>query len=280
MIRPVAPKGVSRRAFLGASAGVIASHLFPSEASAADAGTADFTFAVLNDIHYRDERCATWLEQVLKSIRGLRPRPGFVLLNGDLSDVGTSEQLGAMRELFGTLPMPVHSTIGNHDYTEDNRREHYERLFGKHRNFRFRHSDWEFVGLDTTHGGAVFRTWVPGETLGWLDANLPHISKDRPLIVFSHFPLGRNWLRPMNAGDVIHRLRGHNVQGIFCGHWHGWTEVKSEALPVSTGRCCSWWRGNHDGSPLKGYFLCQIRGEVVSHEFIPVPIPGTLLQRA
>ena len=118
-----------------------------------------------------------------------------------------------MREIFKTLPMPVHTTIGNHDYTEANSRAEYEALFGKERNFRFNHGDWQFAALDTTDGRSVYRTWIHGETLGWLDANLPGVSRDRPLVVISHFPLGRNWLRPLNAGSVHARLKGYDVEG-------------------------------------------------------------------
>ena len=77
----------------------------------------DFTFAVLTDLHYRDTRCAEWFHQVLTSLRALHPRPAFLVLAGDLSEDGRPEQLGAVNELFRTMPCPVHRIIGNHDYT-------------------------------------------------------------------------------------------------------------------------------------------------------------------
>jgi calcineurin-like phosphoesterase family protein len=235
-----------------------------------------FSFVVLSDLHYRDERCSGWLEAVVANLRALRPRPAFVLLNGDLSDTGTRAQLGAVKEIVRTLPMPVHSTIGNHDYISSKSRVEYDRLFGRETNFRFRCDDWDFVALDTTDGPGVYRTWITGQTLGWMDDNLPRISTDRPLVVFSHFPLSQNWLRPLNARDVNLRLQSRNVAGVFCGHWHGLSERSERAMPVSIGRCCSWWRGNHDGTNLKGYFLCHASPRGLSHEFVTVEPPRGL----
>lgn len=254
---------------LRTTAGALAATAVPQFAQAKNR-PADFNFVVLNDLHYRDSRCGEWLGKVVASIRALRPQPAFVVLNGDLSEDGTREQLGAVREIFRTLPMPVHTTIGNHDYTAAKTREHYEQLFGANRNYRFNQGDWQFVALDTTQGPQVFRTWILGETLGWLDANLPAVSKDRPLVVLSHLPLGRNWLRPLNAGDVNARLSSYNVQGVLCGHWHGWTERDERGIPFSTGRCCSWWRENHDGSDLKGYTICRAGSQGLSHGFVAV----------
>ena len=263
---------LSRREFLRAGVAAAGGLMVPGSAQAA----AGFSFIVLSDLHYRDHRCAGWLEAVVASIRELRPRPGFVLLNGDLSDRGTRAELGPVREITRVLPMPVRATIGNHDYVTSRSRVEFETLFGRQTNYRFRHNDWEFVALDTTNGPGVYRTWVTGETLGWMDANLPRISQERPLVVFSHFPLSRNWLRPLNAREVTARLQGRNVAGIFCGHWHGLSERTERSMPVSIGRCCSWWRENHDGTDRKGYFLCHATSAGLTHEFVEVGPPREL----
>ncbi len=260
---------LTRRAAIRAGVGALTTALYPQEMDARN-GDADFTFIVANDLHYRDARCGEWLEQVVASIRALRPRPAFVVLNGDLSEDGTREQLGAVREIFRALPMPVLTTIGNHDYTAAETREPYQELFGRRLNYRFEYGDWQFLALDTTDGHRVYRAWVPGETLGWLDAHLPFVSRDRPLVVLTHFPLGRNWLRPLNARDVSARLKGFNLQAAISGHWHGWTERRVNGVRFATGRCCSWWRTNHDGSKCKGYFLCRVTSAGLRYDFTPV----------
>ena len=139
-------------------------------------------------------------------------------------------------------------------------------------NYRFELAGCQFLALDTTQGRSVYRTRIPAETLTWLDDRLPTLSRDRPLIVLTHFPLGRNWLRPVNAHEVLDRLRPFPLQATFSGHWHGLTERHENSVHLSTGRCCSWWRTNHDGSPLKGYALCHVRSGAVTHEFVSVPV--------
>ena len=265
----------SRRAVLRAGAGMLGAAVIPQALQAKPRQT-EFSFVVANDLHYRDRRCGEWLEQVVASIRSLRPRPAFIVLNGDLSEDGTVEQLGAVQEIFRTLPMRVFTTIGNHDYTAGETREPYEKVFGKAWNYRFDHGDWQFLALDTTDGRAVYRTWIQAETLGWLHANLRPVSSDRPLVVLTHFPLGRNWLRPLNAKQVSEPLKGYNLKAVLSGHWHGWTERRENGVRLATGRCCSWWRGNHDGSDLKGYFLCRAGEGGIDYEFIAVGPGGTI----
>lgn len=257
----------SRRDFLRWGAAALAAGRL--EAPASDK-PADFSFVVVTDIHYRDQRCGAWLERVTTAIRALRPQPAFVMLGGDLADEGTAEQLGAVRESFRTLPMPVRTLIGNHDYTEDQRRDAYLQLFGPRLNDHFQFGGCEFLALDSTQGREVFRTKIPPETIAWLDSTLPRISRRRPLIVLTHFPLGRNWLRPLNYRAVLDRLKPYPLQASFSGHWHGWTDPVERGVHLSTGRCCSWWRENHDGSPLKGFALGRVRSGLVAHEFVPV----------
>lgn len=260
---------MTRRAALRAAAALA---LAPAVAARAWAGSAsdDFHFVVANDLHYRDERCAEWLGRVIAHLRALRPAPAFCVLDGDLSDTGTAAQLGAVRELFRTLPMPVHPIIGNHDFTESGDRAPFEKVFGPRLNFRFRHAGWEFLALDTTQGRDVYRTHIADPTLAWLDQTLPDLSRRRPVVVFTHFPLGRNWLRPRNADALLARLRGHELRAVLSGHWHGITERTKGTASLSTGRCCSWWRTNHDGSLLKGFTLCRVRDGRLTHEFVAV----------
>ncbi len=230
-------------------------------------GEDDFHFVVVNDLHYRDAQCAPWFERVTASIRNLRPRPAFVMLAGDLSESGLSEQLGAVHEIFRVLPMPVHSVVGNHDCTEQGDFSVYRSIYGPVFNYQFHCGDWQFLAFDSTQGPEVFWTKISNDSLAWLDQVKPSLSRERPLVLLTHFPLGRNWLRPRNARLVMERLRGYNVQATLGGHWHGITEFAERGIHLSTNRCCSWWRTNHDGSPLKGYALCRVRGGKLTHEF-------------
>ena len=260
----------TRRDALRLGGSALLGTVLPASDASATAGVEEFRFVVATDLHYRDARCGEWLMRVAAHVRALRPRPAFVVLGGDLSEDGTRAQLGAVHEIFRALPMPVHSIIGNHDYDLDGRCGEYERLHGPRLNYRFEHDAWQFLALDTTQGRSVYRTRISAGTLQWLDATLPDLSTRRPLVVLTHFPLGRNWLRPINARAVLDRLRAHDLRAVFSGHWHGLTERRERGASLVTGRCCSHWRGNHDGSDQKGYLLCSVRGGAITRGFVPV----------
>lgn len=257
-----------RREFLRLTAGAL---LVPAIARAASPESRNaFSFVVINDLHYRDARCGEWLERVVASVRALRPPPAFCVLAGDLSESGMRDQLGAVREIFAALPMPVRAIIGNHDYSDAGARREFERLHGSQLNYRFTHRGWEFLALDTTQGTSVYRTRIATGTIDWTARALRDIRRDRPVVVLTHFPLGRNWLRPLNAAALLARFERHDLRAVFSGHWHGQTERRERGAILSTGRCCSWWRGNHELSQARGYVVCEAGGPEVSGRFIQV----------
>lgn len=261
---------LTRRRALRLGAAAAAGAIFRSSETLAAHAEDDFCFVVVSDIHYRDDRCGEWLHRVTAQIRASRPRPAFVMLAGDLSESATAEQLGAVREIFRTLPMPMRAVIGNHDCTEDGRANVFRAVYGNQFNYRMDHDGWQFLCLDSTEGRSVYRTRISKETLTWLDRTMPTLSRRRPLVILTHFPMGRNWLRPVNTKEVLRRFNGYSLQAALSGHWHGITERDEGGIHLSTGRCCSWWRSNHDGSSLKGYVLARVRDGRVSHEFVPV----------
>jgi 3',5'-cyclic AMP phosphodiesterase CpdA len=265
------PHLFSRRDFVRAGAAAVAGAIAPRLEAAQ---TERFRFVVITDLHYRDARCGEWLTRVAAQLRASRPRPAFVVLAGDLSDLGTAGELGAVREIFRSLPMPVYSQAGNHDYTLDGRRGPYELHFGRRMNRRIDYGGYQFLLLDSAEGRGVFRTDIPRETLSWLDEARASLSREKPLVVITHFPLGTNWLRPRNADALLYRVRDFPLQAGFSGHWHGLSERRENGVQLSIGRCCSWWRTNHDGSDLKGYTLCRAIDGRVEHEFVSVPTLG------
>src|SRR5205809_2397019 len=114
----MSPKKYTRREMLSWSAGtLLAAGLWPGLLGAEDAPeTGTFTFVALNDLHYSTPNCAKWFGKVLETIKKSAVKPDFGLIIGDLADNGTADQLGAVRDLFATLDLPIHRVIGNHDY--------------------------------------------------------------------------------------------------------------------------------------------------------------------
>lgn len=262
----------TRRQLLRASAGsLLAAGLWPGALAAADRHTAEFSFIVVNDTHYRDQRCDPWMRRAFAQMKGHEEKPAFCLLVGDVSDHGEHGQLDAMRALTKVFGQPVYPVLGNHDYVANGDRGPYDKIFPGRINYHFEFGGWQFVGLDSTQGRRYSGTRVPQDTLKWLDGQLPRLDKSKPTVLFTHFPLGPGvkW-RPVNADALLDRFRPLNLRAIFNGHRHALIEKKVRDVPITTNRCCSWWCDNHEGPADKGYFLCHARDGKIGHRFVRV----------
>jgi len=227
-----------------------------------------FQFIVVNDTHYTEAECGVWLGKAVTQMKS--HRADFCVIAGDLSENGRSDQLAGVCDVFKKLQMPVHKIIGNHDYLSDNNRQPFTDICGPELNYQFSHKGWQFVALDSTEGTHAYRTRIQPETFTWLDRNLPTMSKTRPTVLFTHFPLGKNITRPTNSDELLARFEPFQLREVFNGHWHGISESTWRDTPIVTDRCCSRLRENRDGSKEKGYFLCQADSGKVTKSFIPV----------
>jgi len=246
--------------------------LSPRSLFAADASTAkEFTFIAVNDLHYFDAQCGAWFRRVVAAMHDSAPDAALCLISGDVSDKGTAEELTATRDIFAALGIPVHTVPGNHDYITQTDRSGYDAVFAGKLNYRFMHGGWQFVALDTTEGLKSSNTSIAGVTIEFLETG--QLDTDAPTIVFTHFPLGEGVsMRPKNAQTVLDQILKLNLRAAFSGHWHGASERMVSHATLTTNRCCSRIRQNADGSPLKGWFVCQAKSDgSVTRRFVEAP---------
>jgi hypothetical protein len=263
----------TRRDAMRLSAGALLSAgLWPGALAAeGDKDSGDFYFIAVNDMHWKDEKGADWFARLAKQMKGHAEQPDFVLLVGDLAEDGTPEQLGPMRDWCKDLGLPVRIVPGNHDYVTQTDRKPYDDLFPGRLNFHFEHRGWQFVGFDSTDGQKAKGVSVLPPTLQWLDATLPKLDKKKPMIAFTHFPLGGLIpYRAVNADAVLERFKPFNVRAVYNGHFHGFTERVIGEIVLTTNKCCSFARANHDGTKEKGYFLCRAKDGKVTRTFVEV----------
>ena len=266
---------ISRREMLRLSAGqLLALGLWPGALRAegrADSG--EFTFLVVNDIHFQSERCPAWIERVVQQMNATDPKPALCLMLGDYSEHGIAKEIAGAKDGLSALKMPVFGVIGNHDYAASDDRAAYEKLFPKTLNYARQQNGWQFIGLDTTAGRQASGTSIDATTFAWVEENLPKLDRTKPLVIFTHFPLGLFTPgRPKNADELLLRFKEHNLQAVFNGHFHGFTERKFGRVTLTTNKCCSISRENHDGTKEKGYFLCTAKDGKVTRTFVEVPM--------
>lgn len=261
---------MTRRRMLRLSAGsLLTAGLWPGALWAADPKQdGDFRFLVVNDLHYLDNHCGPWFERLVKQMKGHKEKIDFCLVVGDLAENGKAEQLGPVRDILKKLPMPVHVVVGNHDHRGVDERQPFEQLYPNSINYRFDHRGWQFLGLDSSHGNRA-KVAVQPPTLQWLDKTLPKLDKKRPMIVFTHFPFGPlTPYRATNAVEVLERFKDYNLQAMYNGHFHGFTERHVGETILTTNRCCSHARDNHDKTKEKGYFLCHAKDGKIERTFV------------
>lgn len=266
---------ITRREYLRLSGGALLSLSFwPGRLSGEEApATDEFTFIAVNDLHYSSAECCPWFEEVVRQMESSAPEAQFCLLGGDLADDGRPDQLGAVRDIFLALKIPSYAVIGNHDHLSDTDRTAYERHFPNQINHTFVHGGWQVIGLDSSEGTKSKETVISDATLRWLDENVPKLDARRPTIIVTHFPLGDFVVaRPLNAESLVRRCLHLNVQAIFSGHYHAFTERTVDHATLTTDRCCSRVRDNHDGTPEKGWFVCTASRGEITRKFVQLRI--------
>lgn len=217
-----------------------------------------FDFIAVNDLHFSAEECTPFFQSVVARMKEAAPKAALCLLAGDLADLATPEQYAGLRACLDQLHAPRFAVPGNHDYFTDEDRTAYDAAFPGRLNYVHTHRGWQFIGLDSTQGQDYDGTVISAATLAWCDENIPKLDPRAPTVAFTHFPLGPGTTyRPRNADALLERLAKLNLRGTFSGHWHGLNEQRVRDADVVVSRCCARIRGNRDGSPLKGFWVCR-----------------------
>ncbi len=228
-----------------------------------------FTFIAVNDLHAFNAECLPFFQTVVAKMQESAPDAAFCLISGDLADGGEPAQYEIVRAAFAKLQIPIHPVPGNHDFIQAGDRTGYDAAFPEKLNYTFHHAGWQFIGLDTTQGTDFDETKISDTTRAWLDATVPALDPATPTVAFTHFPLGKGTTyRPLNADTVLEKLRKLNLRATFSGHWHGLNEQRLDQADLIVNRCCARIRGNRDGSPLKGWWVCQAKPDgTITHRF-------------
>lgn len=269
------PSPISRRRMLTLSAGaLLGSAMWPGRLRAAENGKGEsgWSFTTVNDLHFDGPECGPWFEKVMAAMKASAPGAAFCLLGGDQANDAKAEQLGGVGEIVKLLGMPVYATPGNHDIAKDGSRKSYDDAFPRQLNQVFEHRGWQVIGIDSTDGPRYRDTSIQDSTLAWLDAQLPKLDRSKPTILWTHFPLGEGvHYRPLNVDLLLERFLDFNLQAAFSGHFHGSSEKRWQNATLTTNRCCSRVRGNHDKTKEKGWFVCQAEDGKITRRFVQIP---------
>jgi Icc protein len=226
--------------------------------------TDDLRFVHFTDTHIvspgvrlRDVDTCRTLERVVDAVNGLRPRPAFVIVGGDLvspdissdtteghreaTDAEYEASYAVLRSILERLTVPFHMLMGNHD-----RRGPFRRVMlsgpaseTERHYFVVDVDGYRLCALDSLDPGK--KPGILGEDqLAWLRDRLREAADRHAVVAVHHHavPIGLQRLdeQMLMDADALWEVIGEagNVRGVLCGHVHLQHEEVRHGVPVVT----------------------------------------------
>ncbi len=213
-----------------------------------------FRFAFVSDTHIGSPNGGAE-EDLRRTVRDINAMKdiAFVVLTGDITELGTNEEIKLAKQILDSLNVPWYIIPGNHDTGwSESGGVMFTRVFGSDK-FSFTYQGIRFLGCASGPYVRMSDGHVPRDAVNWLDKELKKVKKDQPVIFLNHYPLDNgldNWY------EVTDRLRNHNTWVALCGHGHANKAMNFEGIPGVMSR--SNLRAK---APTGGYNLVDVRAD-------------------
>lgn len=189
----------------------------------------DFSIAHLTDTHITSGgKFQKNLSNILSEISTASPKPAFVIVTGDQTEMGFTEEYEEFTSLTCSLAIPVYNVMGNHEAKWSNwGKTGASRFWKQDPYYSFSHNGVHFVGLDSSmwleHHGLL-----GGKQLSWLKDDLKQTGTTQPVVLFFHH--GPGFLGDEN--ELIDAIRPYNVCLILVGHGHQFHTWKRDGITL------------------------------------------------
>jgi 3',5'-cyclic AMP phosphodiesterase CpdA len=249
-------KPIHRRDFLRRGGALLAASTLPLslvEVAFGKASPNNFTFAYISDSHITHIRGSqfvrNWDRGLIRAVAEtnlLDPKPDFVFYGGDIAQLGKPEEIDHGLEILSGLHARTYYVMGEHDYYLD-LGEHWRYRLGPEY-YSFDHKGVHFIVLNSilTWADWMNARWddpmqrmrgmarldnpegqpfmVGERQRAWLEQDLAKLSRDTPIVVFSHSPLQkiyRGWnFWTEDAEQVQALLAPFDKVNVLYGHVH------------------------------------------------------------
>lgn len=198
------------------------------------AQTIPFRFAFLSDTHIGspDGSAEEDLRRSVADINSMN-EIAFVVITGDITELGTDAQLRLAKSIFDQLKVPYYIIPGNHDtgWSESGGLS-FTKTFGSDR-FFFDYNGIHFIACASGPYVRMSDGHVPRDAMNWMKEKLKPVTANEPVIFLNHYPLDNgldNWY------EVIDLLKTKNTILAICGHGHANRIVQAEDIPSVMGR--------------------------------------------
>ncbi|MDQ6755850.1 MAG: PQQ-binding-like beta-propeller repeat protein, partial [Bacteroidota bacterium] len=193
-----------------------------------------FRFAFLSDTHIGspDGKAEEDLQRTVRDINIL-PNIDFVVITGDITELGTNEQVINAKKGFDSLRVKYYIIPGNHDdgWSESGGIS-FVKTFGSDR-FTFDHNGIRFIACASGPYVRMSDGHIPMDAMNWMKKILDTTSASMPVIFLNHYPMDNqmdNWY------EVIDMFKKKNTILFLCGHGHTNKALDFEDIPGVMGR--------------------------------------------
>jgi outer membrane protein assembly factor BamB/predicted phosphodiesterase len=228
-----------------------------------------FRFAFISDTHIGspDGKAEEDLRRTVEDINKMTGI-AFVVLTGDITELGTDDEIKRAKEILDGLKVPWYIIPGNHDTGwSESGGQSFIKIFGYDK-FSFEYEGIRFLGCASGPYLRMSDGHVPRDAVNWLDEELKKLKPQQPVIFLNHYPIDNgldNWY------EITDRLRHYNTWAILCGHGHANKAMNFEDIPGVMGR--SNLRAKDS---VGGYNLVDVRKDSM---IFSVRRPGTNILR-
>ncbi len=192
----------------------------------------DFKYAFISDTHIG---ATTGEEDLRRTVADINKQKDldFVVITGDITEMGTNEELKLAKSIFSLLNIPFYIMPGNHDTGwSESGGVSFIKEFGYDK-FTFDHKGYRFIACASGPYVRMSDGHIPRDATVWLDEVLKKTPKDMPVIFLNHYPIDNsldNWY------EVTDRLKTRNIQYIINGHGHNNNAMNFEGIQATMGR--------------------------------------------
>lgn len=188
-------------------------------------------FAVLSDTHSDSENT----RKALKQAKDLGAK--FIMNTGDLTKVGSTDELNGAKEDFESINLPYYLIPGDHDIYNSAGTGNFRDIIGPSY-YSTDLNGLHLISLDTSDTSVG----LDSDQLSWLKSDLD-ASRDHLTFIFMHLPVyhptsprtiwekgGNNLEVKKQAEEVISLLKGRGILATFAGDHHfssNYTEPES-----------------------------------------------------
>ena len=194
----------------------------------------NFRFIHISDTHIGSPNGSAE-EDLRRTVRDINEMKdvAFVVLTGDITELGTNEELRLAKQILDSLNIPWYIIPGNHDtgWSETGGLG-FKNFFGYDK-FQFDYAGIRFIGCASGPYLRMSDGHIPRDAVNWLDSLLKKTPTTQPIIFLNHYPLDPgldNWY------EITDRLKKWNTILAICGHGHANRAMNFEGIPAVMGR--------------------------------------------